>query len=41
MVWTSAQEDSEYMGRKMLRLELPGNRRLRGRPKRRCMNERT
>ena len=37
MVWTSSEENDGYIGRRMLRMELPGKRK-RGRPKRRFMD---
>ena len=37
MVWTPTEENDGYIGRWMLRMELPGKRK-RGRPKRRFMD---
>ena len=37
MVWTPSRKDDGYIGRRMLRMELPGKRK-RGRPKRRFMD---
>ena len=37
MVWTCHEGDQEYVGRKMMEMELPGKRR-RGRPKRRFLD---
>ena len=37
MVWTPTEEDDGYIGRRMLRMELPGKSK-RGRPKRRFMD---
>ncbi len=37
MVWTCTEKDDGYIGRRMLRTELPGKRK-RGRPNRRFMD---